>query len=184
MNKNMIALILVCFVAYPVLRAAQAAANPPDELRTFSGPWGRIEAGFVPDATHIVLGEPLFVDFVVRNTGNRPLVFRFGGDDRGSVRHNRFIIVARIADEDSAPLRDPHDYRHGGGLVTVERLDPGETYRQPLLLQHWVSFAGSLDPLLVGTFIDKDGRPYEKQSSRWSLSVTAAWRPPNACYRC
>lgn len=113
-------------------------SGSPHDLRSYSGSWGSFEAGFVPQASHFLLGEPLLIDFVVKNTGPRPLAFRLGGDCRGSVRHNRFLIVARNG-LDASPLPDPHGYNHGGGLIDIEQLEPGRTYRQPLVLQHWVA---------------------------------------------
>jgi hypothetical protein len=147
------------------------AAAPP--LRTYSGTWGRIKSGFVPQKHRILLGEPLLIEFVVRNTGGGPIAFITGGDSRGSVRHNRFMIIARSGGGQDAPLDDPHGYNHGGGAEDVEELKPGETYRKSILLQDWVSMK---EPLALGFKQDVAGHAAQADPVRgWELAVTAAY---------
>ncbi len=146
------------------VRGSAAAADAPDErtdplccLREYKGPWGSIEAGFVPEKTDIVTGEPLFITFQVRNTGRQALAFEMGGDYRGTVRHNDFMIVGRVVNAGGAkePLSDPYNYNHGGGPVERVVLAPEQTYRQALLLQNWVSLAhdgGSPWSVSIGAF--------------------------------
>jgi hypothetical protein len=153
-----------------------AEAEPPEGrtperyLRSYQGPGGEIQAGFVPESTRILEGEPLFINFVVRNHGQEALAFMLGGDSRGSVRHNRFLIVARVGVYDS-PLPDPYDYTHMGGLIQNVRLEPGQAYTQPLLLQHWVSLSG-LGGRLGRRMVRPDGKAVQETEA--DVTVVAA----------
>ncbi|HET6430239.1 MAG TPA: HEAT repeat domain-containing protein [Phycisphaerae bacterium] len=137
MGHVAVAIALSGVLAAPVAGLSDEGARPG--LRIYAGPWGRIEAGFVPQAAHAVVGEPVFFDFVVRNVGSSTIAFTMGGDDRGSPRHNRFTVVVRPVGPPGTqePLTDPHGYTHGGGQVSPVALGPGQEFRQSLLLQNW-----------------------------------------------
>lgn len=96
----------------------------------------KIEAGFLPDETEIILGQPSFVTFAVTNRGDRPYRFAVGGDNRGSVRHNNFRITA--VDAQGQPIKDPYSYNHFGGPTWQVALKPGESHRERLCLGHWL----------------------------------------------
>ena len=136
-----VAVALSGMLAAPVTGPSDEGARP--DLRIYAGPWGRMKAGFVPQATRAVAGEPVFFDFVVRNAGRDRIDLRMGGDNRGSPRHNRFTVVLRRVGPPGpqGPLPDPHGYTHGGGLASFVALDPGQEYRQSLLLQNWADLS-------------------------------------------
>lgn len=102
--------------------------------------WERSEAGFVPDQTEIVLGEPAAAAFTVKNLSDKPFGYAFGGDYRGSGRHERFKVSALDADTNSLP--DPIADKEGrsfdgegpGGMREVK---PGDTARQDLDLAQY-----------------------------------------------
>ncbi len=95
-----------------------------EELATWLKPYvigtQSLEAGFVPNKTTLVSGEPMFVTMVVRNLSDEVFAFGFGADYRGTGRHGRFKIEAKdaggntLADPLAQEGRSPDD---GGGLV-------------------------------------------------------------------
>ncbi|HBI46565.1 MAG TPA: hypothetical protein DDY78_27480 [Planctomycetales bacterium] len=103
----------------------------------------QIEAGFVPEETVIVLGEPPKVAFTVKNLSDKPFSYAFGGDYRGAGRHERFKVSALDAGAD--PLRDPVADKEGrsfngegpGGLRQVK---PGDAEKQELDLGQYRTF--------------------------------------------
>lgn len=97
-----------------------------------------IVAGFQPDESQLILGQPTFVTFTVTNRTGKPYRFMVGGDNRGSVRHNNFHITA--VDEEGQAVKDPYNYNHFGGLAQEITLNPGETHTERLFLGHWLAF--------------------------------------------
>jgi len=90
------------------------------ELAAFLRPYRinnqSLKAGFVPNKTTLVWGEPTFVTFTVQNLDEETFTFEFGGDYRGSGRHERFKI--KVTHSDGNLLPDPSRGFHGGGLLT------------------------------------------------------------------
>lgn len=97
-----------------------------------------LDAGFTPDKAECILGEPVFITFSVKNISDKPYGFFVGGDNRGSVRHNRFRITA--ADSDGRPVKDPYSYEHHGGHGKDVILQAGESYAERLFLGFWCAF--------------------------------------------
>jgi len=97
-----------------------------------------IEAGFIPDESQIILGQPLFITFTVVNKADKPYRFFVGGDNRGSIRHNNFRITA--VDENGQAVKDPYSYNNFGGPGNNINLEPGQTYNERLYLGHWCAF--------------------------------------------
>ena len=97
-----------------------------------------IEAGFVPDKTEIISGEPVFITFYVKNIGDKPYRFFVGGDNRGSVRHNNFRITA--VDVKGQLVKDPYSYDNFGGRGNNINLESGDIYAERLYLDHWCAF--------------------------------------------
>ncbi len=91
-----------------------------------------IRAGFVPVKTRSVWGEPLEVTFTAENLGPGDFEFLFGGDYRGTGRHDRFKI--EVTDDAGRLLPDPHaNAPDFGGLMSRELLTPGgETFTRVL----------------------------------------------------
>ena len=95
--KQMNALVEPCLVILLLAFGfGLAIAQPafPIYLNTYHAPTATIRAGFIPDKDKLVLGEPLQVTFTVTNPGPTDFVFEFGGDYRGTGRHDRFKITA------------------------------------------------------------------------------------------
>ncbi len=104
-----------------------------DELAAYLTPYEangvKIEAGFVPNKTEIVLGEPIFATFMVKNHGDEPFTYEFGGDYRGTGRHDRFKI--NVVDSAGNQLPDPKAgpdgfVMFGGGIEMIRTAHPND----------------------------------------------------------
>jgi hypothetical protein len=107
----------------------------------------RLSAGFRFAAPEALAGVPLKLEFFVRNSGLETAYLAVGGD-RARGRPDFFSFSARFA---GWPLTDPASdgAYHGGplGLVTVA---PGDTYRQPILLNEFLRLEDAIARLLPG----------------------------------
>jgi HEAT repeat protein len=136
-----------------VAPAGQPAAQPGPGDGKDPGPFlkryrvkgAEIEAGFVPYKTEVVEGEPFTATFRVRNVSDKPFVFEFGGDYRGTGRHDRFKIT--VADAGGRPLRDPKADANGnvldmGGIQWNREVKPGEATTEEVDLTKFRTFPG------------------------------------------
>jgi HEAT repeat protein len=96
-------------------------------LRDYDAPATRIRAGFVPRKAESVRGEPLQATFWVQNLGPGPFEFFFGGDYRGTGRHDRFKIM--VTDAAGKSLPDPRTNSFNfGGFVQPVKLTSGQSF--------------------------------------------------------
>ena len=98
-----------------------------DKLVEYSIHGSKILAGFVPNQTTIVYGTVPRFSFVVRNPNDLSFGYSFGGDYRGTGRHDRFKIEIRT-DSDQL-LKDPKVGANGfapnfGGLMGTNKIAP------------------------------------------------------------
>ncbi len=107
-------------------------------VKTYDAGGIAIEAGFVPDESQIILGQPLFITFTVINRTDKPFTFFVGGDNRGSVRPNSFHITA--VDAQGQAVTDPYSYRHFGGHWRSIALKTAQCYTERLYLGYWCAF--------------------------------------------
>src|SRR5256885_68007 len=112
-SKIMFPLALVAFL--PVGAVEPGANSDPsptvaDQLQPglcdYDAPATKLRAGFVPDKPQLVWGEPLQITFIVTNLGPQDFEFMFGGDYRGTGRHDRFKTT--VTDAAGQFLPDPH----------------------------------------------------------------------------
>lgn len=83
-----------------------------------------LRAGFMPVKPQIVWGEPLTLTMTVANVGEADFEFMFGGDNRGTGRHDRIKI--KMTDADGNELPDPHaNAPNFGGIAWYEIIIPG-----------------------------------------------------------
>lgn len=116
------ALLPVSFVA-----VAAAQSNSGRYLKDYDTPKAKIRAGFIPDKPEFVLGEPLQATFTVKNLGPANFEFWFGGDYRGTGRHDRFKIT--VTNAAGAPVPDPISHpMHFGGFIQPVNLKPGQSF--------------------------------------------------------
>jgi len=125
-GRHTIGLAVLGFKQIPELKTNRVTLTvlPPGvqdqkELKRFLKPYTVVQtpilAGFVPNKTTLVEGEPLFATFVVENHDEEAFTFTFGGDDRAVGRHNRFKIEAVAPD--GSPVEDPSKHGDFGGMV-------------------------------------------------------------------
>ncbi|MBI1312870.1 hypothetical protein GC176_16395 [bacterium] len=132
----------------PGVRAIQ---EMDDFLTAYDSKGVSVEAGFVPEATRLVDGEELRATFIVRVVGNQAFSYDFGGDYRGSNRHNRFKID--VHDSDGKLLPDPAEGRPDfGGLGTGIRVYPGRLSAQPIDLTKYRTFPGPGQYIVTARF--------------------------------
>ncbi len=78
-----------------------------------------LTAGFTPDASRIIVGEPLFLTFMASNRGKQPFQFFH-------VRNEIFAITA--TDVDGKSVRGHYYGLDGNGPVSRENVPPGKNY--------------------------------------------------------
>jgi hypothetical protein len=125
--------------ALPAGPAATCEGRPlPFALRRYLRGDAVLTAGFVPQAARVVLGEPLFVTFVLRNDGPRPGGFNPNSYETATTRRpNRFQLVA-VDDARATPVPDAEDSMEIDNFgVASTSLAPGQAYVQPLVLSDW-----------------------------------------------
>jgi hypothetical protein len=118
-------------VVVPVAGQSFAARPIPEEqkpyLKDYVAPTATLRAGFIPHKAQLIWGEPLQVTFTVENLGPGAFKFTFGGDYRGTGRHDRFKIA--MTDAGGTALPDP--VRKGfdmGGMLQPVNLTPGQIF--------------------------------------------------------
>lgn len=114
-------------LTFALVPAAFAQSDSPAYLDNLKTSGTQIRAGFIPRKTDLVFGEPLQAIFTVQNLGPTNFAFEFGGDYRGTGRHDHFTITAK--NSAGAALPDPiaHPWNMGGILDQVN-LKPGEMF--------------------------------------------------------
>jgi len=179
---------LVCGCLLLSWSAASMAGEAQPFTRVYEAKGFKIEAGFVPDDTEIILGQPLLATFGVTNRSDKPYAFSTGGADRGSVRDNNFRITATNAK--GQPVRDPHSYANFGGIGGAEELEPGDTCTKRLYLGLWCAFdepgeyavtckrslshfarEAGLPPVAVTTTFKLVVAPYEREKMRTAIAA-------------
>jgi len=133
-NPNLIKFLLL-FIASPVVVSAfgQQSATPPIPaeqklyLTDYEAPTAKIRAGFIPYKAELVWGEPLQVTFTVENLDTNNFKFEFGGDYRGTGRHDRFRIAVTNASGNALPDPIAHPMDFGGFLQSVN-LKTGQNF--------------------------------------------------------
>jgi HEAT repeat protein len=135
--------LFVLLVAVCPLHSQQEKPGQPPLIRSYTVDKVSVEAGFVPLKAELVLGEPLTVTFSVKNVGKKEFGYWFGGDYRGTGRHDRFKITAH--DANGLLLRDPKADENGnvrnlGGIMSIWTVKPGETKTHVLNLADFRAF--------------------------------------------
>jgi hypothetical protein len=123
---------LFLFAAF-ALTSAFAETDAAAYLNDYESSNATIRAGFIPDQPEVVLGEPLRATFLVENVGATNFDFWFGGDYRGTGRHDRFKIAVTNAAGEAMPDPIPHPMDFGGFVQHVE-LAHGQSFSNVLQL--------------------------------------------------
>jgi hypothetical protein len=117
--------VLLMASAFAVRATAQFTALA--YLKDYEAPKTKIRAGFIPYKTQLVFGEPLQLTFSVESLGPTNFEFEFGGDYRGTGRHDRFkIVVTNISGQSLPdPIAHPMNF---GGFVQHVNLKTGQIF--------------------------------------------------------
>jgi hypothetical protein len=90
------------------------------------------------------LGEPVFCDFVIRNTGAQTLLFSYRFPSRAANRELEQEPKFSIKDSSGRPLADPAPHPCGGAKGSVVygtvTLPPGTMHTERWLLDQWAKF--------------------------------------------
>ena len=118
--------LAICLMA-AALVSAVAQSELSLYLKVYETPTTKVRVGFVPYKAEVVTGEPLKVTFTVENIGSTNFEFWFGGDYRGTGRHDRFKIAVTNANGEALPdpIAHPMDF---GGLMQQVNLKPGQFF--------------------------------------------------------
>jgi len=108
-------------------------------LKTYEVEGFKFEAGFVPDKTEYVWGEPIhYFTYMVKNTGDKTLSFREGGDYRGGRSESHEITAV---DANGTPVPAPEMLRMGG-IVQAKKFPPREVYTKMMPVSRRLTFGG------------------------------------------
>ncbi len=107
--------------------AALGSATGTTFLRDYANPTNgvAVRAGFIPDASRVIVGEPLFLTFVLSNRAGQPFQF-------SHVRNEIFTVTATNAYGKAVESR--YDLWEANGFVSQETVLPGKTYTARIFL--------------------------------------------------
>jgi hypothetical protein len=112
-----------------------------------------LSATLHPQKSEILLGEPIYVTYELRNEGDRDLQFREGGNQRNRFgRYDDYKIV--VTDQDGATLPVLDSSPNFGGRSWVPTLRAQERFEHPIFLPHWALLESA------GTFTIRSERTF------------------------
>jgi hypothetical protein len=130
--ENLPLTIMKKWLCYLLLSIATLGlAKDATFLRDYSTNDVLITAGFIPDSSRIIVGEPLFLTFVVSNRADQPFHFSFFGD-------SNFRIAA--TNTAGMPTRNRHPGWGGDGGGSSVSVLRGKAYNERVLLDNWCGF--------------------------------------------
>lgn len=98
-----------------------------------------IQTRLVPDKTTIMLGEPVYVSFIVDNHSEQDLDVIIGGDYRNRLgRKGRFTVI--VQGEDNRQVPQPDAGPGMGGTEGPRKVPAGGNHAFRLFLPHWATF--------------------------------------------
>jgi hypothetical protein len=119
-----------------VCRFAAAQSSQSTTNRTPDISPGQIEVKLVPDKSKVMLGEPVFLSFVVENHSKEDLQLTVGGDYRNRLGRPESFAVT-VTDEDGQQIVRPDAGQTMGGLGGPQKLPAGKHFVLRLFLPHW-----------------------------------------------
>ena len=100
----------------------------------------RFEVNLIPDKSEIMIGEPLFLSFEVKNLSNVDLAFSDGGDYRNKLGRPLSYDIKAIGD-DGREVPVPEIKYNMGGMIGLRKIEKnGGTYAVRLFLPLWSPF--------------------------------------------
>jgi hypothetical protein len=99
----------------------------------------QIEVSLVSDKPKIMLGEPVYLSFIVQNESDQDLQVVVGGDYRNSLgRPESFSVI--VTRDDGKHVPQPDAGMSFGGLIGPQKLPSKGNYVFRLFLSHWATF--------------------------------------------
>lgn len=114
-------MVLFCLT----LTAAAGRAEDVSFLQNYSTNKISLIAGFVPDASSIIVGEPIFLTFIVSNRAEQPFVF-------SHVHNEIFTITA--TNSAGLPVKSHYFGMDGNGFESRVIVAPGKKYTSRIFL--------------------------------------------------
>lgn len=100
----------------------------------------QIEVTLVPDKPTIMLGEPIYLSFVLKNHSEEDLNITVGGDYRNALGRPESFTVT-VMGQDGKTVPKPSAGMNFGGLIGPKKLPRNGDYTFRLFLPHWAMFA-------------------------------------------
>jgi len=123
--------LLTVIVGFTLLRPALTHADESTLTKAYIIKGHALTAGFIPDSTEVILGEPLFVTFVVSNREDRAFEF-------SHVRTEIFSVTA--TNINGTPVKNVYHGMDGNGFASKVTLPPGKTHHMRLFLNERLQF--------------------------------------------
>jgi hypothetical protein len=125
----------------------------------------QFEVNLIPDKPEIMIGEPLFLSFEVKNLSNVDLAFSDGGDYRNRLGRPLSYDIKAIGD-DGREVPVPEIKYNMGGMIGLRKIEKnGGTYAVRLFLPLWSPFEEAGDYNIICNKSLKI-RYFEKDSPR------------------
>jgi hypothetical protein len=101
-------------------------------------PGDAIEVSLVPEKNPVMVGEPVYLSFVVKNKTKRDLQVIIGGDYQNLLgRPSSFTV--QVTDEAGRAVPQPDAGQDLGGISGPQRIPSAGTYSFRLFLPHWAT---------------------------------------------
>ena len=125
--------IVLFLIAIFVTQASQVTCE------TYTVYGYEIQTRLVPDKTTVMLGEPIYVSFIVENHSAQDLQVLVGGDYRNRLGRPESFTVT-VQGEDNRHVPQPDAGPGMGGLLGPEQIPAGGNYAFRLFLPNWTTF--------------------------------------------
>jgi len=133
MERSIFVLALLLGMLVVCLQASRVAGE------TYSVNDHQIEVGLIPEKSTIMLAEPIYLAFVVRNHSEQDLQVLVGGDYRNALGRPESFTVA-VTRMDGKPVTQPSAGPSMGGMFGPKRIPAKGEHTFKLFLPHWATF--------------------------------------------
>ncbi|MGO8926628.1 MAG: HEAT repeat domain-containing protein [Limisphaerales bacterium] len=123
-----------------------------------------LAAGFIPDSSRVIVGEPLFLTFVLSNRSGQPFQF-------SHVRNE--ILAVTATDEHGQPVKSRYYGMDANGRVSQETVPPGKSYTARIFLNERCVFDQPGDYTVTCRC---DFRDYLKHTAALGQPVTSSFK--------
>lgn len=142
--------VLLLLLTAALAAAADQAPSPThapgsgDESKGYTTALGNIEVALVPDKHEVMIDQPVYLSFTVRNLSDSDLQSVQGGDYQNRFGRPESYAVA-VADRHGEALPVLDAGPSFGGIMGPQKLPAKGTWVRRLFLPHWVKLAAAGD---------------------------------------